>query len=53
MDNIAEMSPEELKAALVAKDAMVKELEQKIADMQTAAEASLKAEMPEEQMAEG
>ena len=53
MDNIAEMSPEELKAALVAKDAMVKELEQKIADMQTAAEASLKAEMPEEKMAEG
>ena len=53
MDNIAEMSPEELKAALVAKDAMVKELEQKIADMQTAAEASLKAEMPEDKMAEG
>jgi hypothetical protein len=45
-----DMSPEELKAALAAKDAMVKELEQKIADMQADAEASLAAEMPEGEM---
>jgi hypothetical protein len=47
MDNIESMSPEELKAALVAKDAMVLELEQKIKDMQAEVEASLSAEMPE------
>ena len=41
MDNIESMSPEELKAALVAKDAMVLELEQKIKDMQAEAEASM------------
>jgi hypothetical protein len=50
MDNMDNMSPEELKAALAAKDAMVKELEQKIADMQADAEASLSAEMPEGEM---
>ena len=46
MDNLETMSPEELKSALAAKDAMVKELEQKIADMQAEAEAKLSAEMP-------
>jgi len=48
-----DMSPEELKAALAAKDAMVKELEQKIADMQADAEASLAAEKPEGEMPKG
>ena len=52
MDNIAEMSPDELKAALVAKDAMVKELEQKIKDMQAEAEATMSAELPAEMNAE-
>ena len=52
MDNIESMSPEELKAALVAKDAMVLELEQKIKDMQAEVEASMSAEMPAEMNAE-
>ena len=41
------MSADELKSALAAKDAMVKELEQKIKDMKEEAEASLAGE-PEE-----
>ena len=41
------MSSDELKSALAAKDAMVKELEQKIKDMKEEAEASLAGE-PEE-----
>ena len=52
MDNIESMSPEELKAALVAKDAMVLELEQKIKDMQAEAEATMSAELPAEMNAE-
>ena len=46
------MSPDELKAALAAKDAMVKELEQKIKDMSEEAEASLAGELEAEEMAE-
>ena len=44
MDNIESMSPDELKAALAAKDAMVMELEQKIKDMMAEAEANMTAE---------
>lgn len=46
------MSADELKAALAAKDAMVKELEQKIKDMKSEAEASLSGELEAEEMAE-
>jgi hypothetical protein len=46
------MSADELKAALAAKDAMVKELEQKIKDMSEEAEASLAGELEAEEMAE-
>ena len=46
------MSSDELKSALAAKDAMVKELEQKIKDMKEEAEASLAGEAKPEEMAE-
>ena len=44
MDNIEEMSVEELRQMLVAKDAMVKELEQKMKDMKEDSEASMNKE---------
>ena len=44
MDNIEEMSVEELRQMLVAKDAMVKELEQKMRDMKEDSEASMSKE---------
>lgn len=44
MDNIEGMSVEELRQMLVAKDEMVKELEQKIKDMMTESEASMNKE---------
>jgi hypothetical protein len=43
-----QMSVEELKAALMAKDAMIAELEQKMKDMMEESDASLAGEMPEE-----
>lgn len=43
-----QMSIEELKAALMAKDAMIAELEQKMKDMMEESDASLAGEMPEE-----
>jgi len=46
------MSVDELKAALAAKDAMVKELEQKMKDLTEEAEASLVGEYESEEMAE-
>ena len=46
------MSVDELKAALAAKDAMVKELEQKMKDLTEEAEASLAGEYESEEMAE-
>ena len=46
------MSADELKAALAAKDAMVKELEQKMKDLTEEAEASLAGEYESEEMAE-
>jgi hypothetical protein len=52
MMDFENMSPDELKAALAAKDAMVKELEQKIKDMSEEAEASLAGELEAEEMAE-
>ena len=44
MDNIEEMSVEELRQMLVAKDAMVKELEQKMKDMKMESESSMNKE---------
>ena len=44
MDSIEEMSVEELRQMLVAKDAMVKELEQKMKDMKEDSEASMNKE---------
>lgn len=44
MDSIDSMSPEELKQMLIAKDEMVKELEDQIKAMKQDAEASLKTE---------
>ena len=52
MMDFENMSADELKAALAAKDAMVKELEQKIKDMKEEAEASLAGETEPEEMAE-
>ena len=52
MMDFENMSADELKAALAAKDAMVKELEQKIKDMKEEAEASLADETEPEEMAE-
>jgi chromosome segregation ATPase len=53
MDNIEEMSVEELRQMLVAKDAMVKELEQKMKDMKEDSEASMnKEEEDKEEMME-
>ncbi|MDB4526290.1 phage protease [Akkermansiaceae bacterium] len=43
-----QMSIDELKAALMAKDAMIAELEQKMKDMMEESDASLAGEMPEE-----
>ena len=43
-----QMSVDELKAALMAKDAMIAELEQKMKDMMEESDASLAGEMPEE-----
>lgn len=48
MDNIEEMSVEELRQMLVAKDAMVKELEQKMKDMKEDSEASMNKEEEED-----
>ena len=48
MDNIEEMSVEELRQMLVAKDAMVKELEQKMKDMKEESEASMNKEEEED-----
>tara|TARA_Y100001973_G_scaffold37947_1_gene57131 strand:- start:1959 stop:3221 length:1263 start_codon:yes stop_codon:yes gene_type:complete len=48
MDNIEEMSVEELRQMLVAKDAMVKELEQKMKDMKEDSEASMNKEDEED-----
>ena len=48
MDNIKEMSADDLRAMLIAKDEMVKELERKISEMQEDAEASLNAEHDED-----
>ena len=50
MDNISEMSVEELRQMLVAKDEMVKELEQKIKDMMTESEASMNKEEDDKEM---
>ena len=47
-----DMSVDDLKAALAAKDAMVKELEQQIKDMMEDSEASMAGEMSDEKMAE-
>jgi hypothetical protein len=47
-----DMSVDDLKSALAAKDAMVKELEQKIKDMMEDSEASMAGEMSAEEMAE-
>lgn len=47
-----DMSVDDLKAALAAKDAMVKELEQQIKDMMEDSEASMAGEMSAEEMAE-
>ena len=44
MDSIDSMSPEELKQMLIAKDELVKELEDQIKEMKQDAEASLKTE---------
>ena len=44
MDSIDSMSPEELKQMLIAKDEMVKELEDQIKEMKQDSEASLKTE---------
>jgi len=44
MDSIDSMSPEELKQMLIAKDEMVRELEDQIKEMKQDAEASLKTE---------
>lgn len=54
MDNIETMSVEELRQMLVAKDEMVKELEQKIKDQMTESEASMNKEDEDknEEMAE-
>ena len=53
MDNIEELSVEELRQLLVAKDEMVKELEQKIKDMMEESESSmLEIEVEEEEMSE-
>jgi phage I-like protein len=46
--DIESMSPDELKAALVAKDEMVKELEEMIKEMKADAEANMKTESEEE-----
>ena len=48
MDNINELSVEELRQMLVAKDAMVKELEQKMKDMKEDSEASMNKEEEED-----
>ena len=52
MMDFENMSVDELKAALAAKDAMVKELEQKMKDLTEEAEASLAGEYESEEMAE-
>ena len=52
MMDFENMSVDELRAALVAKDAMVKELEQKMKDMTEEAEASLVGDLEAEEMAE-
>ena len=46
------MNVDELRAALAAKDAMVKELEKRLQDMTEEAEASLAGELEDEKMAE-
>lgn len=46
------MNVDELRAALAAKDAMVKELEKRLEDMTEEAEASLAGELEDEKMAE-
>jgi len=46
--DIESMSPDELKAALVAKDEMVKELEEMIKEMKADAEANMQTESEEE-----
>ena len=50
--DLGSMSVDELRSALAAKDAMVKELEQKIKDMKDEAEASLAGELEAEEKAE-
>jgi len=54
MDNINELSVEELRQMLVAKDEMVKQLEQKVKDMMKESESSMmeKEDDKEEKMAE-
>lgn len=48
--DIESMSPEELKAALVAKDEMVKELENQIKEMKADAEANMQTESEEDKV---
>lgn len=52
MDNIEEMSVEELRQMLIAKDAMVAELEQKIQEMTLEAEASMNTEADDKEETE-
>jgi phage I-like protein len=52
MDNIEEMSVEELRQMLIAKDAMVAELEQKIQEMTLESEASMNTEADDKEETE-
>jgi hypothetical protein len=52
MDNLESMSLEDLRAALVAKDEMVKELEEMIKEMKADNEANLKTESDEDKVEE-
>jgi flagellar basal body rod protein FlgC len=52
MDNLESMSLEDLRAALVAKDEMVKELEEMIKEMKADNEANLKTESEEDKVEE-
>ena len=52
MDNIEEMSVEELRQMVIAKDAMVAELEQKIQEMTLEAEASMSTEADDKEETE-
>ena len=52
MDNLESMSLEDLRAALVAKDEMVKELEARIKEMKADNEANLKTESEEDKVEE-